>query len=148
MRSLGYDWTRSIIASIFNRNILDVFGVDKDAWIEMDSARAWMRAYQITLGLRTGIVSELYFAFGNAVYVYMICLGVIVSSIVTYVRKSRTEIGYIFSVSILSTVALAIMGQSTAVVGSIVTLVYGWLAINLLSVLANALAPKASVAGS
>lgn len=125
MQALGYDWVRSSVASVLNRNILQIFGVDKDIWVQMDSARAWMRAYGITLGIRTGIVSELYYAFGLGLFPAMTLSGWLFSRLVRALRRSRQgSYWYIYLLAVYGNFGLAITTQTTALLGSAVTLTY------------------------
>jgi hypothetical protein len=133
MQFLGYDWWKSSIASLLNRSLLGVFGIDKDAWVQMDSARAWMRAYGITLGIRTGIVSELYYAFGHFVFAATAILGVLLAFIVRRIRKAKSVLGYVYWLAIFATFSMSIMGQTTSVLGAFVTLTYAVVGIFLFS---------------
>ncbi|WDQ99683.1 hypothetical protein PSC71_02425 [Devosia sp. J2-20] len=133
MQNYGYDWWKSSLASLLNRNLLVVFGVDKDAWVNMDSARAWMRAYGITLGIRTGIVSELYYAFGHFVYAATAILGCFLAFIVRRIRQARSVLGYVYWLAFFATFSLSIMGQTTSVLGAFVPLTYAVTGLYLLS---------------
>ncbi|KRA42080.1 hypothetical protein [Devosia sp. Root635] len=133
MQSIGYDWWKSSVASLLNRSLLGVFGVDKDAWVQMDSARAWMRAYGITLGIRTGIVSEMYYAFGYFVFAATAILGFLLAFIVRRIRKAKSVLGYVYWLAMFATFSMSIMGQTTSVLGAFVTLTYAVVGVFLLS---------------
>lgn len=128
----GYDWVKSTVASLVNRNILSAFGISKDDWIQLDSARTWMKAYQDRFGIRTGIVSELWYAFGYGLFPIMLLSGPLLSIFSRALWTIRSERNYIFLRAAYGILTLSIMGQTTSIVGALVTLSYLWVILYVL----------------
>jgi hypothetical protein len=128
IRGFGFDFVRSTVASILNRSALAVFGINKDNWLDMDSAQTWMRAYGISFGIRTGLVCELYFAFGWLVYPIMAGVGVGVGMLAKAIRNARTELSYLVLLILYADIFTALVGQATAVVGTATSLAYCFVA--------------------
>lgn len=124
LANAGYDWWRSTIASIVNRNVLEAFGVDKADWIPMDSARSIMRLYRGMFGIRVGIITEFWLAFGwlglgaMAIFGYSIAW---LSNVTTQTRSMTTKTA---ALTVLSVFLLSIMSQSTVTFGALPMIFY------------------------
>jgi hypothetical protein len=120
----GYDWLSSTIGSVVNGNILLLFGYDKLALIDHDSARTWMRIFNSEFGIRTGIVSELWYAYGYFMYFGMFIFGIVMYLVAAALERCRTELSFITVLSIFSILATAIASQSTFTFGALVPVLY------------------------
>lgn len=135
--SYGYDWVKSTIGSGINRHVLSVFGVVKSGWVNLDSARSWQKIYNSDYGIRTGLLSELWYAFEYAAFAILFLFGVSLSWLTWKIRNSKTELGFICLMSVYGLSILAIMGQSTTLVGGITTIIYFWCFIGFIELFAS-----------
>lgn len=124
----GYSWTLSSVASLLNSAMLGVFSIDKGSLVQLDSARAWMGLFNIELGIRTGIFSELWFEFGYLGVLLILPLGVLLSKICSDLYALTDFTGISYRLYIYSFIFLSIMGQSTVLFGSLITAAYLYVA--------------------
>jgi len=124
LANAGYDWWRSTAASIVNRNVLDVFGVDKAEWVPMDSARSIMRLYRGMFGIRVGIVTEFWLAFGWLGLFAMAIFGYAIAWLSNVATQTRSMTTKITALTVLSVFLLSIMSQSTVTFGALPMIFY------------------------
>ena len=124
IQSGGYQWGLSTFASMTNRLVLSLFGIDKDSAILHDSARTLMRYMNVLLGIRVGIITEWWFAFGWWGVAPMAALGSGFVVLSRWASKAASLISRLILISLLSLFAMAIMGQSTVTFGLIPTTLY------------------------
>jgi len=125
----GYNYLMSSFGSVLNEGVASIFDINKKELVGMGSAYTWKNIYhdlfQTEFGIRTGIFSELYFAYsfgGLLVLIFFAwLLTYITSSIENRAKSPFTTI--IYSV-IYALFALLIVGQSTAFFGQVVLLLY------------------------
>ncbi len=120
----GYSWVSSSLGAFINGNILSIFGFDKNALVAMDSARSWMNLFDIDLGIRTGMFSELWFEFGVYAILPVFILGLFTSKICGDICRATTIETLIFKLFVFGCVFLAVMGQSTLFFGMLITCIY------------------------
>ncbi|RYC69698.1 hypothetical protein [Spirosoma sordidisoli] len=131
----GYDLTASTLGSLINSSVLKLAGFDKSALVAKDSAFSFMKLFDAsnTLGIRTGLTSELYFAYGFYGLLVITGFGYAVSalaySLLTVSRKS-TLVLQIVSFSLL---VLTVFGQSSVTAGCLCVLLYLYGLIRLVS---------------
>jgi len=131
----GYNWFLSSLAALVNSNIANLIGFDKDYYISIDSARAFMRLYDINFGIRTGIISELWFDYGWFGLVVAFILGIGCRFLCNKVDYEQNLLGCIYLSIIYGFSVLAIMGQSSMFFGMLLTLFYIYAAHYFLSVI-------------
>ncbi len=124
----GYNWTLSTLASLANSSALSLFDIDKQSFVIMDSARSWSRLHQSEFGIRSGIISELYFEFGYFGLIVVCFFGILFSKICSLMKETSSYQQYSFYLCIYSIILLSIMGQSTFTFGSLPTIFYIWVA--------------------
>lgn len=124
----GYSWSASTLASLLNSYMLSLFQIDKQHFIMMDSARSWAALHNTELGIRSGIISELYFEFGYLGLMIISAFGYLFAKLCNLMSKTTSFQNYVFLLSLYSLVFLAIMNQSTMTFGVIPTIVYIWIA--------------------
>ncbi|PST84763.1 hypothetical protein C7T94_01150 [Pedobacter yulinensis] len=122
-----YDFWQSNIGAFFNSGLLNFLGYDKEALTHMGSAYVWMKAYNIDFGIRTGIISELYFAHGIFGSAFMVLLAYFVNR--TSVRLIRpTSIFNLIQHCILYALYILIInGQATVFFGCLSMMLYVYL---------------------
>jgi hypothetical protein len=119
-----YSWLSSASASMANKNVLALIGLDKQAIIDQGSAFAWARLFNSPYGIRTGIVSELWFAYGWLGLVVILFIGSITSRVSIAISRAKTDKQLVNRCVILALLTSLIMGQSTSIAGSITVLLY------------------------
>jgi oligosaccharide repeat unit polymerase len=120
----GYSWVKSSIGSLINGSTLSFMGFDKVQLVHMDSARSWMDIFGIELGIRTGIISELWFEFGWWGNIVIFIFGTVASWLSKQLMLSTTISKLIFVSLIYSYLFLSIMGQSSVFFGVLTTSFY------------------------
>ena len=120
----GYSWALSSIGSFINGGVLTFLGFDKSELVSMDSARSWMYLFEIELGIRTGIVSELWFDYGYAGVIVIFIFGLLLGKVCRSLQSETKFVGFMFYVCLYAFIVLLIMGQSSVFFGFSITLVY------------------------
>ncbi len=133
----GYSWTKSTFASVVNSTVLNLFGLSKQSMIQMDSARAWSDLHNTPFGIRSGIISELYFEFGYFAVALIGVLGAAFTKLCIQMNSTESYPNYLFLLSIYCLSALALMGQSTVTFGGITTSFYIWIAYKIVAVFSS-----------
>jgi hypothetical protein len=133
----GYSWTLSSIGSFVNGSILSMLGVDKNSLVVMDSARSWMHLFDIDLGIRTGLFSELWFEFGGYSVLVSFIFGALISKLNSGIYKASSIKELMFRGFIYSFIFLAVMGQSSLFFGVLITCVYIFIIYNFIDYVMN-----------
>lgn len=120
----GYNWTLSTLFSMLNSSVLAIFGIEKHAYVVMDSARSWAKLHNTSFGIRSGIVSEIYFEYGILGLVFMVIFGMIFVAVCYAMAQSKSYNRFTLLLCVYSLFALAIMSQSTVTFGSLTTVFY------------------------
>jgi hypothetical protein len=131
----NYSWVASSLGSFINGGVLSFLGFDKGGLVFMDSARSWMNVFEIELGIRTGIFSELWFEFGFLGIFFSFLLGLSLSKISTGLYAARNLRGMIFKLFVYAYIFLSIMGQSSLFFGVLITSIYVYLVLLIIEVL-------------
>ena len=126
----NYHWAESAAAAALNSKFLEAFGVDKLAHVFQGSAYVWKDLFGIDYGIRTGIISELYFAYGWFGVPVMIGVGVVVGML-TISLKNATSTRLVFGSTVYAMLLLAIVGQTTGTTGGLTVLFYAYLVLLL-----------------
>ena len=122
----GYDLTASTLANLVNGALLGAAGFNKAELNSQDSALTFMTIFDPdnTLGIRTGLISELYFAYDFwgllVVFVFGYMVSYVAYSMLTTQRKSTM----ILLVVIFSLLTQTVFGQSSVTAGSLCLLFY------------------------
>jgi hypothetical protein len=122
----NYDWALSAVGSMVNSTVLDAAGIDKQKLVEMGSAYAWKNLLGSDFGIRTGIVSELYFGYGYAGLLIVFAFGWVSAWISAKIAFARTKFGLIFTCVIYALLLLSIVGQTMSTTGGLTVLLYAW----------------------
>jgi oligosaccharide repeat unit polymerase len=123
----GYDWAASTIASMANSRFLGLMGLDKDQLVYQGSAYSWRPIFATEFGIRSGIVSELYMAYGWA-GLWIVCLfGVLTGWIGSRISRTRSRNALLFLSLIYATLLLSVVGQTTDTAGSLTMVLYTWI---------------------
>ena len=129
IRAGGYDWSLSTFAALTNGAVLEVMGINKAEAISHDSARTLMRYMNVMLGIRVGIITEWWFAFGWWGVAPMAALGGALVALSHWASRTSSFLSRVVLVSLLAVMAMAIMGQSTVTFGLLPTTLYITLAL-------------------
>lgn len=134
----GYAWFSSGIGSLMNGSVLSIFGYDKSELVQQGSAYVWARLYGSPFGIRTGLVSELWFAYAKLGFLVIFVFGV-VSSLINYgIAFCKTEGVQLILSGLSGLFLLSIMGQSTGILGSVTVLFYVYVVILAESIIISA----------
>lgn len=120
----NYDWAASTTAAMVNDNVLSAFGYNKGELVALDSAHAFSAIFQSQYGIRTGIISELWFAYGWLGLAAIGALGALVSALSAKCMRSTNNIQLLNRSLLLGLLASLIMGQSSTIAGSVTVLLY------------------------
>jgi hypothetical protein len=123
----GYDWPKSTLAVLLNRSVFDALGINRDEWIRRDSARVFMGFFHVRLGIRLGIISELWYAFEWYGLYVIFLLGVLTSVLGILLYRTTTVLSQSFLLIPVADAAMAITGQSTVIFGCLPTLLYAYI---------------------
>lgn len=127
----NYSWGVSSSASMTNNLILQVFGLDKSELTGLDSAHAWGALWNTDFGIRTGIVSELWFAYGGIAMPFLFVFGLITGFIIKVLRTLTGERELLFIAGIFGLLFLAIINQSTFTFGILPVFLYLYVAMRI-----------------
>lgn len=125
----GYSWFLSALAAMGNNFMLSLLGVDKAELVHMGSAYAWSDMFRSPFGIRTGIVSEVWFAYGILSFLILFVTGLLTGYVVKKIYKSRSELDLIFWSATFGLLLLSVVGQTTAITGSFIVFVYVYIAV-------------------
>ncbi len=123
----NYNFMLSNIGAFVNSGILSFMGYDKEALTHMGSAYVWMDAYNIEFGIRTGIVSELYFAYGIAGSLLMILLAFFVNKTSNKLIRPNSIFELFQHAILYALYVLIINGQATVFFGCLSMMLYIYL---------------------
>lgn len=124
----NYSWVKSSIGSFVNGFFLSLLDIEKSELVHMDSARAWMDIYGISLGIRSGIISELWFEFGYWGVCVMFLFGLLLSKLTAKIYLETSFFKFAFLSLLYAYTMLAIMGQSSLFFGVVITAIYFYFA--------------------
>jgi len=125
----NYSWGASTFAAMTNGLVLKAFSLDKSALVSLDSAHAWAVLWGGDFGIRTGIVSELWFAYGVFAMFLLFIFGLLTGFVVKVLCKTEGIRELLFMLAIFGLILLSIMGQSTFIAGALPVLLYIYIAI-------------------
>lgn len=125
----GYAWFSSGVGSLMNGGLLAIFGYDKTELVQQGSAYVWAHLYGSPFGIRTGLVSELWFAYEKLGFLVIFVFGVL-SSVINYrIGFCKSEGAQLVLSGLSGLFLLSIMGQSTGILGSVTVLFYVYVVI-------------------
>lgn len=127
----GYNFEISSIGSLLNSAFLRLFGISKYELIQMGSAYSWMRLEHSEFGIRTGIISELYFAYGYWGMLVMIVIGFLTSRVTHAIANTKTYFGLIQNCIMYTLIVMLIVGQTTELFGNLTLMFYTWILFKL-----------------
>ncbi|MVM33712.1 hypothetical protein GO755_26975 [Spirosoma sp. HMF4905] len=122
----GYDLTASTLANLINSAILNVADINKADLVTKDSAMTFMTLFDPdnTMGIRTGLISELYFAYDFYGLIIMLVFGYMVSYVAYAMLATQMKSNMILLTIIFSLLMLTVFGQSSVTAGSLCVLFY------------------------
>jgi hypothetical protein len=110
-----------------NSSLLSFFGYNKANLLSSGSESVWMNVYGINQGVRTGIVNELYFTFGEVTIGIFFFIGIFLNYFSIKILMQKKLFTLILLTSIYILFFFLIVGQSTVFWGTISTLLYLYL---------------------
>ncbi len=123
-----YHWATSTLASCVNTKILEIFGVDKQKAIEASLGYVTKPLFSGgVFGIRTGLISELYFAYAFGGLGLIFVFGVLTGWVSRKLKNSKTESELIFLSVVYGLLILVIVEQSIDVAGTLTVLFYAWI---------------------
>ena len=132
-----YDFGLSSFGSFMNTEVLSFMGYNKEELMRRGSAYVWKDIYEEGVGIRTGIISELYFAYG---YFAMLCMFLLafITHHVTYRLRHPLSYFNLIQYSILyALLFLLINGQATVFFGCLTLMLYVLIGYRLFKFLFN-----------
>lgn len=127
----NYSWATSTLASMTNSVIFPILGLDKGAIVSLDSAHAWAALWGSSFGIRTGVVSELWFAYGIMSMLILFSFGLLSGYIIKTIRTTAGIKELIFMAAIFGLLFLAITSQSTFTAGTLPVFLYLYLVLTV-----------------
>lgn len=129
----GYDLLASTIGGFVNSFILKLAGFDKSELVHKDSAYSFMKLFddENTLGIRTGLTSELYFAYSFYGLLFITFFGWLISNLSYRLVRVAKQSSLLFLSTIYGLLVLTVFGQSSVTVGclSVTMYLYGLFAL-------------------
>ncbi len=122
----GYQWAISAIVAPINSKLLSFIGINKQEVVYTGSAYVWKSLFNSKYGIRTGIISELYFAYEFAGIVPSFLFGVLTAWISTKLRYTKSINSLMFLSVVYGLLLLSVVGQTTATTGLLGVLFYAW----------------------
>jgi oligosaccharide repeat unit polymerase len=138
----NYHWGESALFSTLNSGLLSAFGIDKLQHVLTGSAYAWKSLLGSDFGIRTGIVSELYFAYGWLGLPVMLGVGFLVGLVTRRVWIARTRRGLLFACAAYAILLLAPVSQTTGTTGVLTVLFYAFVLSAFTRRVVSALRPR------
>ncbi len=135
----NYSWGTSTLASMTNGVIMKVLGLNKTALVDMDSAHAWAAIWNSNFGIRTGILSELWFSYEIGAMPILILYGFLSGFIIKKFRLLKSVRGMLFLASIFGLLLLNITSQSTFTAGVLPVFLYIYVTMRIGNYLLNQL---------
>lgn len=130
----NYDFAGSMVGAFVNSFILKMAGLDKSELVSKDSAYSFMTLFddENTLGIRTGLVSELYFAYGFYSLILITLFGAFISYLSYRLISVRLQSSLIILSTIWGLLVLSVFGQTSVTVGCLCILMYLYIIIRLI----------------
>jgi len=126
-----YSWATSTFAAMANNFLLAIVGFDKGELTMLDSAHAWALIWNTTFGIRTGIVSELWFAYGWGAMPLLLVIGLLSGYVVNKLRTLEGELGVLFMAAFFGLAFLLVTSQSTFTAGVLPVFLYLYVAMRV-----------------
>lgn len=131
--SFGYNWFASSIGSLFNSSLLALVGVEKAQLLASDSARTFMVILDQRFGIRLGLITELWFAYSWYGLFIVFFIGAAMAYLSKVADAQVSDLRRAFLFTILANWAMAMMGQSSVLFGTLPTLLYAYVAVAALN---------------
>ncbi len=125
---LKHDWAASTFASGINSSILSFFGVNK--YEETHKALGFVSKPLFMggfFGVRTGLISELFFAYKYYGLLIIFLFGVLIGWISKLIAETKSKFILLFLSATFSLFFLIVLEQSIDVVGTLPVFLYFWL---------------------
>lgn len=120
----NYDLLTSTFVNFINGGVLSILDVDKNKYVNLGSAYAWQVLFESDFGIRTGIVSEIYFAYEYLGLVVIFLFGCLNGLIFGFLQRANTFSRMVLCCAVGSMFLLSIMGQSDVLSGGLTVLFY------------------------
>lgn len=122
----NYSWGASALAAMVNSQITNLFGIDKVNLVHQGSAYSWGYIFETDFGIRTGIISELYMAYGYRGLGIILVIGLLVGWVSDHIKSTTSKNSLVFLTVIYGLFLMAIVGQTTDTTGGIIVIFYAW----------------------
>ena len=93
----------------------------------MGSAYSWRNLFESPYGIRSGIISEIYMAYGYIGGILLFIFGIITAWVSIKIASTHKKINLIFLSTIYGLLIISIVGQTTDTAGGIVIVFYTWI---------------------
>jgi len=129
----NYDLLTSTIASMINSSVLKLAGYDKSELSHYDSANAWMKLFDDnnSLGIRTGLISEIYFAYDYYGLFIIALVGYFISFLCNALIRVQKFSNLILLSLIYGLTTLTVFGQLSVWAGCTTVLAYLYIMIHI-----------------
>lgn len=130
----NYDFAGSMVGAFVNSFVLRMVGLDKGELVSKDSAYSFMTLFddENTLGIRTGLISELYFAYDFYALILITLFGIMVSYLSYRLIRVRLQSSLLILSTIWGLLVLSVFGQTSVTVGCLCILMYLYIIIRLI----------------
>jgi len=120
----GYSYFESLIGSLINEKVLLLFGQDKAALVSQGLPFVLQDFFHSRFGIRTGVIVELYVAYGFIGLVGMYIIGLLTGKLCSSLAVGANAAFNMAKVILVALLAFSLMGQSTAIFGLFPTIGY------------------------
>lgn len=133
----NYDFLVSAVGAFVNSFLLRIVGYNKSELVGKDSALTFMTLFdeENTLGIRTGLNSELYFAYGFYGLILIALFGVLVSYLAYKLISVRLQSSLVILSTIWGLLVLSVFGQTSVTAGCLCVLTYLYIVIRLIKLI-------------
>lgn len=143
----GYNFELSAFGALANSSFLSILGFDKDQLVKFGSAYVWSNLYDSNFGIRTGIISELYFAYSYFVVPLMVVIAYFTNLVSQRLSNPKSVFNLLQNATLFALIFFLINGQATVFFGCLPVMMYVYFIFKLLTRKKNKKAEEGAPAG-
>jgi len=128
----GYNFELSSLGALTNSAFLEILGFNKDQLVKSGSAYVWSNLYDSNMGIRIGIIPELYFAYSYFVIPLMAVIAYFTNIVTQRLRSPKSVFNLVQNAILFSLIFFLINGQATVFFGCLPVMLYVYLVFKLI----------------
>ncbi|KAB7732646.1 hypothetical protein F5984_01440 [Rudanella paleaurantiibacter] len=143
----NYDLLTSTLGQMLNSSLIRLAGFDKTELISQDSATAWMKLFDDNnaLGIRTGLISEVYFAYDFAGLLLMVLIGYGISALGNALLRAGRFSHLVMLATVYGLTLLTVFGQLSVWGGCLTVLAYLYALLSVFNLILGRKSPQPAV---